>query len=70
MSTLLREHENHVFSFAHKNCNLGAVSCDGAKLRRARGGLSHIGYSLDQVRFLANCPPTHPLIRHFALSEK
>ena len=44
MSTLLREHENHVFLFAHKNCNLGAVSCEGAKLRRARGGLSHIGY--------------------------
>ena len=44
MSTLLREHENHVFLFAHKNCNLGVVSCDGAKLCRARGGLSHIGY--------------------------
>ena len=44
MSTPLREHENHVFLFTNKKCNLGAVFCDGAKLRRARGGLSHIGY--------------------------
>ena len=25
---------------------------------------------LDQFRFLGNCPPTPPLIHHFALSEK